>query len=70
MRIKIRLLQEVYSLQQSLGQNAGRQTWLAQERSQTPHPVIVKLLAFSALLSLSPEQTLKALHRGSCGIGT
>jgi serine/threonine protein kinase len=42
------LLQERYSLQQSLGQNAGRQTWLAQERSQTPpQQVIVKLLAFS-----------------------
>lgn len=42
------VLQGRYALQQSLGQNAGRQTWLAQERSQTPpHSVIVKLLAFS-----------------------
>lgn len=29
------VLQERYYLQQSLGQNAGRQTWLAQERSLT-----------------------------------
>ena len=42
------VLQGRYALQQSLGQNAGRQTWLAQERSQTPpHLVILKLLAFS-----------------------
>ena len=42
------VLQERYYLQQSLGQNAGRQTWLAQEQSETsPKPVIVKLLAFS-----------------------
>ncbi|HEY9638203.1 MAG TPA: serine/threonine-protein kinase [Coleofasciculaceae cyanobacterium] len=45
------LLQERYYLEQSLGQNAGRQTWLAQERSQTsPKQVIVKLLAFSPLM--------------------
>jgi hypothetical protein len=30
------VLQERYYLQQSLGQNAGCQTWLAQERSLTP----------------------------------
>jgi serine/threonine protein kinase len=37
-----------YYLQQSLGQNAGRQTWLAEDRKETPpQQVIVKLLAFS-----------------------
>jgi serine/threonine protein kinase len=42
------LLQGRYYLQQSLGQNAGRQTWLAEDRKETPpSPVIVKLLAFS-----------------------
>ena len=42
------LLQGRYSLQRSLGQNGGRQTWLAEDQKQTPpHPVIVKLLAFS-----------------------
>lgn len=42
------LLQGRYYLQQSLGQNAGRQTWLAEDRSATPpQPIIVKLLAFS-----------------------
>ncbi|MEW6493749.1 MAG: serine/threonine-protein kinase [Cyanobacteriota bacterium] len=42
------LLQGRYYLQQSLGQNAGRQTWLAQEQLPTSQQqVIVKLLAFS-----------------------
>jgi serine/threonine protein kinase len=42
------LLQGRYSLQHSLGQNGGRQTWLAEDQKETPsHPVIVKLLAFS-----------------------
>lgn len=42
------VLQGRYYLQQSLGQNAGRQTWLAQEQLQTSsQQVIVKLLAFS-----------------------
>ena len=42
------ILQGRYYLQQSLGQNAGRQTWLAQEQMQTSsQQVIVKLLAFS-----------------------
>ncbi|MBD2129722.1 serine/threonine protein kinase [Microcoleus sp. ZQ-A2] len=42
------LLQGRYCLQHSLGQNAGRQTWRAEDQKETPpHPVIVKLLAFS-----------------------
>jgi len=42
------LLQERYQLQQSLGQNAGRQTWIAVDRGVSPaERVIVKLLAFS-----------------------
>ena len=42
------LLQGRYSLQHSLGQNGGHQTWLAEDQKETPpHPVIVKLLAFS-----------------------
>ncbi len=37
-----------YQLQQKLGQNAGRQTWLAVDlAAQPPERVIVKLLAFS-----------------------
>lgn len=40
------LLQSRYRLQQSLGQNAGRQTWLAED-SMTQATVVVKLLAFS-----------------------
>jgi serine/threonine protein kinase len=37
-----------YELQQKLGQNSGRQTWLAVDRDlEPPEPVIVKLLAFS-----------------------
>ena len=52
------VLQERYYLQQSLGQNAGRQTWLAQERSQTPHPVIVKLLAFSPQSQFQDRSTV------------
>jgi serine/threonine protein kinase len=42
------VLLERYQLQQSLEYNAGRQTWLAQDCSTIPpHPVIIKLLAFS-----------------------
>ena len=41
------VLQERYRLQQKLGQNAGRQTWLAEDISLSPaEPAIVKLLAF------------------------
>ena len=41
------ILQERYQLKQQLGQNAGRQTWLAQDLAKQPaEPVIVKLLAF------------------------
>lgn len=41
------VLQERYQLKQQLGQNAGRQTWLADDLAQQPtEPVIVKLLAF------------------------
>lgn len=36
-----------YQLKQPLGQNSGRQTWLAEDLSVTPpEPVVVKLLAF------------------------
>jgi serine/threonine protein kinase len=42
------ILQERYQLNQQLGQNAGRQTWLATDiQSSLPSPVIVKLLAFN-----------------------
>src|SRR5919199_5445541 len=42
------VLQGRYQLQKQLGNNAGRQTWLAEDRKETPpSPVIVKLLAFS-----------------------
>ena len=42
------ILLERYQLIQSLGQNAGRQTWLAQDCTENPpQRVIVKLLAFS-----------------------
>ena len=41
------ILQERYQLKQQLGQNAGRQTWLAEDLAKQPaEPVIVKLLAF------------------------
>ncbi len=41
-------LQSRYQLQQILGQNAGRQTWLAWDlQSQPPEPVVVKLLLFN-----------------------
>jgi serine/threonine protein kinase len=41
------VLHERYQLKQKLGQNAGRQTWLADDLHATPaEPVIVKLLAF------------------------
>lgn len=41
------ILQERYQLQQQLGQNAGRPTWLAEDLAKQPaEPVIVKLLAF------------------------
>ncbi|GEM_PF-319378 len=42
------ILQGRYQLRQQLANNAGRQTWLAQDlNSSPPEPVIVKLLAFS-----------------------
>ena len=41
------VLQERYQLKQQLGQNAGRQTWLAEDLAQqSTELVIVKLLAF------------------------
>jgi serine/threonine protein kinase len=41
------ILQERYQIKQKLGQNAGRQTWLAEDIStEAAEPVIVKLLAF------------------------
>ena len=41
------VLQERYQLKQKLGQNAGRQTWLADDLQQIPSELaIVKLLAF------------------------
>lgn len=42
------LLHDRYKLKQKLGQNAGRQTWLAEDTSLEPNEfVIVKLLAFA-----------------------
>jgi serine/threonine protein kinase len=41
------VLQERYQLKEKLGQNAGRQTWLAEDlTTQPPERVIVKLLTF------------------------
>ncbi|HEY9299687.1 MAG TPA: serine/threonine-protein kinase, partial [Phormidium sp.] len=41
------VLQGRYQLKQKLGQNAGRQTWLAEDlQTKTSEKVIVKLLAF------------------------
>ena len=41
------VLQERYQLKQQLGQNVGRQTWLADDlQSESPESVIVKLLPF------------------------
>ena len=41
------VLRDRYQLKHQLGQNAGRQTWLANDLAQQPpEPVIVKLLAF------------------------
>ncbi|HBY78635.1 MAG TPA: serine/threonine protein kinase, partial [Cyanobacteria bacterium UBA11148] len=41
-------LQGRYRLQEQLGQNPGRQTWLAQDVGVSPEEfVIVKLLAFN-----------------------
>ncbi|HEY9750471.1 MAG TPA: hypothetical protein V6C63_17450 [Allocoleopsis sp.] len=41
------VLQERYQLKQKLGQNAGRQTWLAEDlQAVPPEPVIIKLLTF------------------------
>lgn len=41
------VLQERYQLKQKLGQNAGRQTWLAEDlQVAPPEPVIIKLLTF------------------------
>lgn len=42
------LLQGRYQLQESLGKNAGRETWIAVDRGVSPREkVIVKFLAFS-----------------------
>ncbi|HEY9649718.1 MAG TPA: serine/threonine-protein kinase [Coleofasciculaceae cyanobacterium] len=42
------ILQERYQLQEQLGKNSGRQTWLATDiQALPPEPVTVKLLAFS-----------------------
>lgn len=42
------LLAQRYQLEKKLGQNAGRQTWLAQDICLSPpQPVVVKLLAFN-----------------------
>ena len=42
-----KVLQGRYQLKQKLGQNAGRQTWLAEDlQTETREKVIVKLLAF------------------------
>ena len=42
------VLQRRYQLQRQIGQNPGRQTWLAQDVQASPAElVIVKLLAFS-----------------------
>jgi serine/threonine protein kinase len=65
------LLQERYRLRQQLGNNAGRQTWLAQDISTSPpSPVIVKLLAFSPQMQWEEfklfereAQVLKSLNR-------
>jgi hypothetical protein len=46
MLTKDQILQERYQLQRSLGNNAGRQTWMADDQ-QTQTTVVVKLLAFS-----------------------
>lgn len=40
------ILQDRYQLQRLLGQNAGRETWLAEDK-QAQTPVVVKLLTFS-----------------------
>ncbi|HEY9796117.1 MAG TPA: serine/threonine-protein kinase [Leptolyngbyaceae cyanobacterium] len=41
------VLHERYQLKRKLGQNAGRQTWLAEDMGVSPaQPVVVKLLAF------------------------
>lgn len=41
------ILHDRYQLQQKLGQNAGRQTWLAEDQQQSPpEPVVLKLLSF------------------------
>jgi len=43
-----KVLQERYQLKQLLGHNAGRQTWLAEDKTTQPRQsVIVKLLAFN-----------------------
>jgi serine/threonine protein kinase len=42
------VLQKRYQLKKKLGQNAGRQTWLAQDLHSSPtEPVVVKLLSFN-----------------------
>lgn len=42
------ILRDRYQLNQQLGQNAGRQTWLAEDlQTETKEKVIIKLLAFS-----------------------
>ena len=42
-----KILQQRYKLKEKLAQNAGRQTWLAEDISiQPPETVILKLLSF------------------------
>ena len=41
------VINERYQLQEKLGKNAGRQTWLAKDLStEKPQKVVVKLLGF------------------------
>jgi serine/threonine protein kinase len=48
MLVAEQILQERYQLKQQLGNNPGRQTWLALDlATETRQPVIVKLLPFS-----------------------
>ncbi|MGA7932049.1 MAG: serine/threonine-protein kinase, partial [Kovacikia sp.] len=59
MLTKDQILQDRYVLKQALGNNAGRQTWLAEDQ-QTQALVIVKLLAFSPQMQW---ENLKLLER-------
>jgi hypothetical protein len=53
------VLQGRYQLQQQLGNNAGRQTWLAVDlATQARERVIVKLLPFSPATTLGRPQVI------------